>query len=469
MEEESFEDEEIAAFMNEHYVCIKVDREERPDVDAVYMAAVQALTGSGGWPMSVWLTPEREPFFGGTYFPPRDGARGARRGFLAAARARCTRAYVHDQERVRAGAAGALVERRARADGDAGRGRRGEPPGAALIGDTVAAVQARVRRARRRAAPRAQVSVERADPPAAARITARTGDADALHDGGAHAREDGGRRHVRPARRRLPPLLDRRRWLVPHFEKMLYDNALLAVAYAEAYQVTGRRDFARVARETLDYVLREMTAPEGGFYSATDADSVGPDGKSEEGTFFVWSEAEIRARAAGRARETERFLAPLRRHRRRQLRGGEHPPRRAAPTRRRWAALARAARGALRRARAAAAAAARREDPGRLERPHDLGARRGRPRARRAPLRRGRRARGGLRARTGCGPTGGSRAASRTAARTSPGFLDDYAFLAAGPHRSLRGDASTAAGSRRRSRSPTRPSACSPIRRAAGS
>jgi hypothetical protein len=96
-------------------------------------------------------------------------------------------------------------------------------------------------------------------------------------------------------------------WLVPHFEKMLYDNALLAVAYGEAFQVTGRRDFARVARETLDYVLREMTAPEGGFYSATDADSAGPDGKSEEGRFFVWSEAEIRA-TLGAGPETEAFL-----------------------------------------------------------------------------------------------------------------------------------------------------------------
>ena len=107
MEAESFEDEEIAAFMNAHYVCIKVDREERPDVDAVYMAAVQALTQSGGWPMSVWLTPEREPFFGGTYFPPRDGVRGARRGFLWLL-GEVHRSYVEERERVLQ-AAGALV------------------------------------------------------------------------------------------------------------------------------------------------------------------------------------------------------------------------------------------------------------------------------------------------------------------------------------------------------------------------
>ena len=100
MEGESFEDEEIARFMNEHYVCIKVDREERPDIDAIYMTAVQALTGSGGWPMSVWLTPGREPFFGGTYFPPRDGARGARHGFLTVL-GELSQTYANDPERVK--------------------------------------------------------------------------------------------------------------------------------------------------------------------------------------------------------------------------------------------------------------------------------------------------------------------------------------------------------------------------------
>ena len=167
MEEESFEDEEIAAFMNEHYVSIKVDREERPDVDAIYMTAVQALTGSGGWPMSVWLTPDREPFFGGTYFPPRDGARGARHGFLTVLRERARtlprrprarhardrgagrrRPHAHGIDRRRLRPPG-----RPDADADQRHGRR---------------LQARVRRPRRRRAPRAEVPLEHADPPAAA-------------------------------------------------------------------------------------------------------------------------------------------------------------------------------------------------------------------------------------------------------------------------------------------------------------
>src|SRR5207244_3825193 len=161
-------------------------------IDAIYMAAVQALTGSGGWPMSVWLTPAREPFFGGTYFPPRDGARGARHGFLTVL-AELVQTYEKDPERVK----------------------------------------------------KASEALSRAA-------------------GGGMYDQIGGGFHRYSTDER---------WLVPHFEKMLYDNALLAVAYAEAHQVTGRGDFARVLRETLDYVLREMTAPGGGFYSATDADS----------------------------------------------------------------------------------------------------------------------------------------------------------------------------------------------------
>src|SRR4051812_33767031 len=134
MEEESFEDEEIAAAMNERYVSIKVDREERPDVDAIYMTAVQALTGSGGWPMSVWLTPDREPFFGGTYFPPRDGARGARKGFLTVLRD-VHHAYVPDPARVGRATAALVsaIRSRIEASGAPAAGR----PAASLIGDTV--------------------------------------------------------------------------------------------------------------------------------------------------------------------------------------------------------------------------------------------------------------------------------------------------------------------------------------------
>jgi uncharacterized protein YyaL (SSP411 family) len=302
MEAESFEDEEIAAFMNAHYVCIKVDREERPDVDAVYMAAVQALTQSGGWPMSVWLTPEREPFFGGTYFPPRDGVRGARRGFLWLL-GEVHRSYVEDRERVARAAAALVGAVREQMEAPAGEAAL---PLATIVGETVAVFR-RVFDEREGGLRRAPKFPSNLPIRLMLRHHRRTGDADALAmasltlekmaGGGMYDQIGGGfHRYSTDAA-----------WLVPHFEKMLYDNALLAVAYAEAFQVTGRRDFARVARETLDYVLREMTASEGGFYSATDADSVGPDGKSEEGRFFVWSEAEIRA-TLGAGPETEAFL-----------------------------------------------------------------------------------------------------------------------------------------------------------------
>jgi uncharacterized protein YyaL (SSP411 family) len=288
MEEESFESEEIAAVLNAHYIPIKVDREERPDVDAIYMSAVQALTGSGGWPMSVWLTPDREPFFGGTYFPPRDGARGARFGFVTVLRD-IARTYAEDQERVRR-ATGSLTE----AVKQQMEGHGPDPRRAGNVADPqpiLAAVDTYKklfdpRHGGLRRAPKFPSNIPVR---LLLRHHRRTGDAEALEmatrtlekmaAGGLYDQVGGGFHRYSTDER----------WLVPHFEKMLYDNALLAVAYAEAWQVTGRPDFARVLRETLDYLLREMTSPEGAFYSATDADSEG-----EEGKFFVWSESEIR-------------------------------------------------------------------------------------------------------------------------------------------------------------------------------
>jgi uncharacterized protein YyaL (SSP411 family) len=310
MERESFEDPEIARVLNERFVPIKVDREERPDVDAIYMTAVQLLTGGGGWPMSVWLTPDREPFFGGTYFPPRDGARGPTRGFQSIL-GEIADVYAADPERVRA-ATGSLVQAVRTALAAHGEPSTDLPGPPALEAATAAYRQAfdpvhggvggapkfpsslpvrLLLRHHRRARDATSLAM--------ATLTLEKMAAGGIYDqlgGGFH-------RYATDAA-----------WLVPHFEKMLYDNALLAVAYAEAFQVTGRRDFSRVARDTLCYLEREMTAPEGGLYSATDADSEPPPqpgsagrGKSggEEGRFFVWDEGEIRAVLGA---DAERFL-----------------------------------------------------------------------------------------------------------------------------------------------------------------
>jgi uncharacterized protein YyaL (SSP411 family) len=309
MEAESFEDEEIACFLNQHYVAIKVDREERPDVDAVYMSAVQQLTGSGGWPMSVWLTAAREPFFAGTYFPPRDGVRGGSRGFLSLLGA-LSETFHRDPERV--GKASAALVDAVRQDmqgtaaanaGNAGRDMA-ELPARQLIAATVAHYKSSFD-SEHGGLQRAPKFPSHIPLRLLLRHVQRTGDSDALHmatltldkmaAGGLYDQLGGGfHRYSTDAQ-----------WLLPHFEKMLYDNALLVVAYAEAFQVSGRADFARVARETCDYVLREMTDGGGAFYSATDADSEG-----DEGRFFVWTEDEIRRGLAPLGGETTRlFLA----------------------------------------------------------------------------------------------------------------------------------------------------------------
>ncbi len=281
MERESFEDDDIAALMNELYVCIKVDREERPDVDAVYMQAVQALTGRGGWPMTVVLTPEGVPFYGGTYFPPED--RGGMPGFPRVLR---SLAEVYRDRR-------GDVETQARQLMDQLSAATRVRAGQELLTDSVlhAAYEGIAGQFDRQdagfgSAPKFPQAMtldfllryyHRTGRPPALEMVEET--LVAMARGGIYDQVGGG------FHRYSTDVV----WLVPHFEKMLYDNALLARAYLDAYRVTGQPLYRRIATETLDYVLREMTHPGGGFYSTQDADSEG-----EEGKFFVWTPSEIR-------------------------------------------------------------------------------------------------------------------------------------------------------------------------------
>ncbi len=280
MERESFEDSTIAALMNENFVCIKVDREERPDIDEIYMAAVQAMSGRGGWPLSMWLTPELKPFYGGTYFPPDDrfGRPGFQRILVA-----LSDAFQNRRDE---------VERSAEQLGGALRGMGELPAGDGELALT--AVDAAYESLKSAYDPEhggwgAAPKFPRADfGSLSLRVFRRTGDPHALNmvthtldemaDGGMYDHLGGGfHRYSTDGE-----------WLAPHFEKMLYDNAQLAFHYLEAYQLTGAPRYARVVRETLDYVLRDMTHPKGGFFSAEDADTEG-----EEGLFYVWQEAEV--------------------------------------------------------------------------------------------------------------------------------------------------------------------------------
>ena len=301
MEHESFEDGATAQLMNELFVNVKVDREERPDVDAIYMDAVQALTGHGGWPMTVFLTPDGEPFFAGTYYPPepRHGLPSFRAG-TARGRRRLPRAPR------RGGAIGTSSSSRpfgARASSQpSARSARADASPRARARPAVA-----VRSALGRVRPRAEVPAR-----IGARVPLYAASGSSTLDG--HTTLDGMAAggmydHVGGGFHRYS--VDER-WLVPHFEKMLYDNALLAPVYLHAWVVTGEERYRLVAEESLDYLLRELSLPEGGFASAQDADTDGV-----EGLTFTWTPEEL-SQALGE--ERPELLEPFE-HGRSVLRG----------------------------------------------------------------------------------------------------------------------------------------------------
>ena len=291
MEHESFEDERIAGVLNDHFVSIKVDREERPDVDRVYMTFVQATTGSGGWPMSVWLTPGLEPFYGGTYFPP--AGRWGRPGFVEVLE-ELARVWREERDKVTRSAASIVSRLREMS----GKATTGAVPGVDALEAGVQQFQASFDR-RRGGFGDAPKFPRPSELLFLLREHARTG-APAPRDmvlATLRAMALGGMRdHLGGGFHRYSVDGD---WRVPHFEKMLYDQAQLVLAYVEAAQLTGDVFYASVAADTIEYVLRDLADKDGGFYSAEDADSIPPEQASDpaahkmEGAFYIWRDEEI--------------------------------------------------------------------------------------------------------------------------------------------------------------------------------
>jgi uncharacterized protein YyaL (SSP411 family) len=305
MAHESFEDKDTAAIMNREFVNIKVDREERPDVDRVYMTFVQATTGGGGWPMSVWLTPNLQPFVGGTYFPPED--RYGQPGFKKVLEG-IARAWKENHEKITEQGASIVDALR--------KAQAAQPDSPDKIDINILEKAYEQFSSNFDAREGGFGNAPKFPRPVTLNFLSRFYARDPKSDSGKRALETnlvtlrkmaagGMHDHLGGGFHRYS--VDRY-WHVPHFEKMLYDQAQLAVAYLDAFQITQDRQFESVARDILDYVARDMTSKDGGFFSAEDADSLIENGKPEhaEGAFYVWTKKEIDA-ALGEAAEIFNF------------------------------------------------------------------------------------------------------------------------------------------------------------------
>ncbi|MBX9743390.1 MAG: thioredoxin domain-containing protein [Chthoniobacterales bacterium] len=291
MAHESFEDQAIAALLNNSFISIKVDREERPDVDRLYMSYVQALTGRGGWPLSVWLTPELKPFFGGTYFPPETIA--GRVGFPSVL-LQLEELWREHRPRLEAEANQAMQQLEELTKRDVIRltGERKNLLHQAyhIFSDSFDERLGGFGMAPKFPRPSVFFFLLHYANHHQGKESQRARDMvlftlSKMAAGGIHDHLGGGFHRYS---------VDRR-WQVPHFEKMLYDQAQLSLAYLEAFQLTQKTEYSDVVHAVLKYVLRDMTSPEGGFYSAEDADSMDEEGIQREGAFYAWSEKEIQS------------------------------------------------------------------------------------------------------------------------------------------------------------------------------